>query len=102
MFKKFSELESHLDVGKHRQVRRGSVTVYDNPRGDWAEKFLTVDNEEAGRALVAHRDQQRGKNEAYGSCSDLQLSWALNKLRIRAVRFTDEVKYQTTKFDLGK
>ena len=27
-FKKFSDLESHLDVGEHRQERRGSETVY--------------------------------------------------------------------------
>ena len=42
------------------------------------------------------------KNEASGSCSDLQLGWALHKPRNQAVRFTDEVKqYLTTKFDLG-
>ena len=27
-FKKFSDLESHLDAGEHRQERRGSETVY--------------------------------------------------------------------------
>ena len=27
-FKKSSDLESHLDVGEHRQERRGSETVY--------------------------------------------------------------------------
>ena len=27
MFKKFSDLESHLDVGEHRRERRGSETV---------------------------------------------------------------------------
>lgn len=104
VFKKFSELESHLDVGEHRQVRRGSETVYDKLRRDWAEKFLTVDNnEETGRALVAHNDEQRDKNEASGSCSDLQLGWALHKPRSQAVRFMDEVKqYLTTKFDLGE
>ena len=102
VFKKFSELESHLDVGEHRQVRRVSETVYDKLRRDWAEKFLAVD-EETGRALVAHSDQQRDKHEASGSCSDLQLGWALYKPRSQAVRFTDEVKqYLTTKFDLGE
>ena len=40
VFKKFSGLESHLDVGEHRQVRRASETVYDKLRRDWAEKFL--------------------------------------------------------------
>ena len=28
VFKKFSDLESHLDVGEHHQERRGSETVY--------------------------------------------------------------------------
>ena len=28
VFKKFSDLERHLDVGEHRQGRRGSETVY--------------------------------------------------------------------------
>ena len=93
VFKKFSELESLLDVGEHRQVRGGSATVYDKLRRDWAEKFLTVDNnEETGHALVVHSDEQRDKNEASGSCSDLQLGWALHKPRSQAVRFTDEVK----------
>ena len=102
VFKKFSELENHLDVGEHRQVRRASETVYDKLRRDWAEKFLSVD-EENGRALVAHSDQQRDRNEASGSCSDLQLGWALHKPRSQAVRFTDEVKqYLSTKFDLGE
>ena len=102
VFKKFSELESHLDVGEHRQVHKGTETVYEKLRRDWAEKFLTVDNkEETGSALVAHSNEQRDKNEASGSCSDLQLGWALHKPRSQAVRFTDEVKqYLTTKFDL--
>jgi len=60
---------------------------------DCAEKSLTVDNnEETGRALVVYSDEQRDKNEASGSCSDLQLGRALHKPRSQAVRFTDEVK----------
>ena len=52
---------------------------------------------------MAHSDEQRVKNEASGSCSDLQLGWALHKPRSQAVRFTDGVKqYLTTKFDLGE
>ena len=103
VFKKFSELESHLDVGEHRQERGGSETVYDKLRRDWAKKFLTVDNnEETGSTLLAHSDE-RDKNEASGSCSDLQLGWALHKPRSQAVRFTDEVKqYLTQNFDLGE
>jgi len=93
VFKKFSELESHPEVGEHRQVRGGFETVYDKLKTGWAEKFLTVDkNEETGRVLVVHSDEQSDKNEASGSCSDLQLGWALHKPRSEAVRFTDEVK----------
>ena len=44
VFKTFSELESHLDVDEHRPVYRGSKTVYDRIRRDWAKKSLTVDN----------------------------------------------------------
>ena len=42
VFKKFSELENHLDVGEHSQVRGNSDTVYDKLRRDWEEKFRTV------------------------------------------------------------
>ncbi|CAH3148884.1 unnamed protein product, partial [Porites lobata] len=46
VFKKFSGLENHLDVGEHSQVRRNLDTVYDKLRRDWAEKFRTVDKDE--------------------------------------------------------
>ena len=82
VFKKFGDLESHLDVGEHRQERSGSETVYtDKLRRGWPEKFHTVENnEEIGSALVANTDEHRDKNEASASCSDLQLGWALHKL----------------------
>ena len=51
VFKKFSELENHLDVGEHSQVRRNSDTVYDKLRRDWAEKFSTVDKDEEIRSV---------------------------------------------------
>ena len=49
VFKKFSELENHLDVGEHSQVRRNSDTLYNNCdklRRDWEEEFRTVDKDE--------------------------------------------------------
>ena len=56
--------------------------VYGKLRRYWAEEFVTVDNkEETGSALVAHSKDQRDKNEASGSCSDLQLGLALRKPR---------------------
>ena len=78
--------------------------VYDKLRRGWAEKFHTVENnEEVGGALVAHTDEHRDKKEAFASCSDLQLGWALHKPRSQAVRFTDEIKqYLTTRFELGE
>ena len=106
VFKKVSELENHLDVGEHRQVRGGSETVYDKLRRDWAEKFLTVDNNEgSSRAPVANCDERGDEFEyqALSSCSDLQLGWALHKARNQGVRFPAEVRqYLTTKFDLGE
>ena len=72
VFKKFSDLESHLDFGEHHQELRNGV--YDKLRRGWAEKFYTIENnEEIGSALVPHTDEHRGNNEASASCSDLQL-----------------------------
>ena len=104
VFKKFSDLESHLDVGEHRQERRGSETVYMTNSEEVGRKNHTVENnEEIGSALVAHTDEHRDRNEASASCSDLQLGWALHKPRSQAVRFTDEIKqYLTTRFELGE
>ena len=93
-----AELESHLDVGEHCRVRRGSNTVYEKLRRGWAEN-----NKEIGSALVAHTHEHRDKNEASDSCSDVRPGWALHKPHSQAVRFTDEIKqYLTTKFDLGE
>ena len=51
VFKKFSELENHLDVGEHSQVCRNYDTVYDKLKRDWAEKFRTVDKDEENRSV---------------------------------------------------
>ena len=104
VFKKFIDLESHLDVGEHRQVCRGTETAYDKLRRGCAEKFHTVENnEEIGSALVAHTDKHCDKNEASPSCTDLQLGWVLHKPCSQAVQFMDEVKqYLTMKFVLGE
>ncbi|CAH3186767.1 unnamed protein product [Porites lobata] len=100
VFKKFSELENHLDVGEHSQVRRNSDTVYDKLRRDWADK-----DEEIRSVPEAVGEESHEKNETGRSpqCSDLQTGWALHKPRNEAVRFPTEVKqYLITKFDLGE
>ena len=74
VFKKFSGLENHLDVGEHSQVRRNLDTVYDKLRRDWAEKFRTVDKDEENRNVpVAVGEELHEKNETGRSpqCSDL-------------------------------
>ena len=41
VFKKFSELENHLDVGEHHRVRRGgSEMVYDKVEETMQKNFL--------------------------------------------------------------
>ncbi|PFX14753.1 hypothetical protein AWC38_SpisGene21066 [Stylophora pistillata] len=57
VFKKFSELESHLDVDNHCQILRNSDTVYDKLRKDWAENFLRVNDEEIDSAPVKSSDE---------------------------------------------
>ena len=99
VFKKFSELENHFDVGEHSQVRRNSDMVYDKLRRDWAEKFGTVDKDEEIRSVPeAVGEEHHEKNETGRSplCNDLQTGWALHKPRIEAVRFPTEVKQYLT------
>ncbi|CAH3173327.1 unnamed protein product [Porites lobata] len=106
VFKKFSELENHLDVGEHSQVRGNSDTVYDKLRRDWAEKFRTVDKDEEIRSVpeaVVEEHHEKNKTGRFPECSDLQTGWVLHKPRNEAVRFPTEVKQNlTTKFDLGE
>ena len=87
--------ENHLHVGEHSQVRRNSDTVYDKLRGDWAEKFRTVDKNEENRSVPVAVGEELHENSETGrsfQCSDLQTGWALHKPRNEAVRFPTEVK----------
>ncbi|KAL9966632.1 hypothetical protein ACROYT_G024737 [Oculina patagonica] len=71
---KVSVLENHLDVGEHRHGRGGPETVYDKLRRDWAEKFLTVDNNEgSSRAPVAHCDERGSEFEYQAPSSSSEL-----------------------------
>ncbi|PFX15422.1 hypothetical protein AWC38_SpisGene20354 [Stylophora pistillata] len=71
LFKKFSELESHLDVGSHCQILRNSDTVYDKLRRDWAEKFLYVNDEEIDSTPVKSSDERQHQQEAGSPSSDI-------------------------------
>ena len=94
VFKKFSELENHLDADEHSQVYRNSDTVYDKLRRDWEEKFRTVDKDEEIRSVpIAVGEERHKKNETGRSpqWSDLQTGWALHKPQNKAVHFPTEV-----------
>ena len=102
-FRKFSDLESHLDAGEHRQVQQGcdTYTLYDKIRRDWAEKFLTVDKDV--KSCSQPITPCNSDHLADSSSTELESGWALHKLRSEAVRFSVEVKqYLTEKFDLGE
>ncbi|CAH3151372.1 unnamed protein product, partial [Porites evermanni] len=93
VFKKFSELENHLDADEHSQVYRNSDTVYDKLRRDWEEKFRSVDKDEEIRSVpIAVGKERHKKNETGRSpqWSDLQTGWALHKPRNKAVHFPTE------------
>ena len=104
VFKKFSDLENHHDVGDHSQASRGSDTVYDKLRIEWAEKFQSVDKEQETSAPGSTSSERPCKSPAEKTCSDPQFDgWALQKARSGAARFTTAVKeYLTAKFDNGE
>ena len=103
VFKKCSELESHLDIGEHCHIRWNFDTAYDRLKRDWVEKFLSVDKEDIDRAHLESTGEQQHEHGASSSSSDLQLDWELHKPRSEAVRFTCEVKlYLSTKSDLAE
>ena len=83
VFKAFSELQSHLDVGDHSNVEKpGKFTVYDKLRRDWASKFQSVDTRATGRDASSNTDldpqsrlrsRQKHTNDLH---CDLHIGWA--------------------------
>ena len=104
VFKAFSELQNHLDVGDHSNVEKaGKSTVYDKLRREWATKFKTVDTwttDASGSTESDHRQLRSGQKQTNASHCDLHIGWALHKPRDGVVRFGDNVKdYLTKKFN---
>jgi len=98
VFKTFSELELHLDVGDHDN-RKSSETTYDKLRRQWAKKFATIDQPVSNPVVGDRPDEQQPASEP----PNLDFGWALQKSRGGSTRFGDNVKdYLTTKFDLGE
>ena len=110
VFKAFSELQSHLDVGDHSNVEKPKkFTVYDKLRRDWPSNFQSVDTRATGRDASSNTDldpqsrlrsRQKHTNDLH---CDLNIGWALHKPRDGAVWFQANVKdYLTKKFNIGK
>jgi Arf-GAP/Rho-GAP domain/ANK repeat/PH domain-containing protein 3 len=100
VFRRFEDLELHLDVGKHENTVQ-SESLYDQLRRDWAEKFLTID--------CRKKSKDAGDVESMGAVSSDQnacenrMGWALSKSRAGSIRFSQNVRdYLTERFDLGE
>ena len=98
VFRRFGDLELHLDVGKHENTVQ-SESLYDQLRRDWAEKFLTID--------CRKKSKNAGVVESMGAVSSDQnacenrMGWALSKSRAGSIRFSPNVRdYLTERFDL--
>ena len=100
VFKTFSQLELHLDVGKHT-VRR--LSQYDAIKKDWALKFSLIDT--AGIECLSCSLDSSTPLTSPGDTSphlSLQTGWAVSKLR-GSVRFSEKVKeYLMARFTLGE
>ena len=109
VFKAFSELQNHLDVGDHSNVEKpGKSTVCDKLQREWATKFQTVDTWTTDASGSTESDPQsrqlrsRQKQTNASHC-DLHIGWALHKPRDGVVRFGDIDKdYLTKKFNIGE
>ena len=93
VFKLFSELECHLDVGEKR-------TFYDNLRLEWAAKFQSVDISTRTLTSAVPCLQKEGKKAK--KC-DLDSGWALHNPKTGTARFLANVKdYLSKRFDIGE
>jgi hypothetical protein len=109
VFKAFSELQNHLDVGDHSNAEKlGKFTVYDKLRREWAAKFQTVDmtatDASNSTEPVPQARQLRSRQKQTNALHcDLHIGWALHKPRDGIVRFGANVKdYLTKKFNIGE
>ena len=100
VFETFSQLELHLDVGKHTVSR---LSQYDTIKRDWALKFSSIDT--AGTECSSCSSFSSTPVTPPGDTSphtSLQTGWAVSKPRSN-VRFSEKVKeYLTIRFTLGE
>ena len=107
MFKSFSKLESHLEVGDHvTEKAKAQCTVYDNLRLAWAAKFQSVDinTQDSSRPSSSNAaPRPRKPRKKRKETCDLDSGWALHRSKAGTVRFSTSVKeYLTKRFDIGE
>ena len=96
-FSSVSELEIHLDVGKHEKLLL-QENLYDTLRRNWVARYNSVIEPLAGTQLTIS-ENQRDDMDAYA----VNMGWALHKPRTGTVRFSTPImQYLTKKFDLGE
>ena len=95
-FSTFSELEIHLDVGKHYD-REDDRNMHDRLRQDWAAKFSSIDQTKT-KPVAGNRDN----NKARTNKSDCRMGWALQKMRPKAHITTSAKQYLKEMFDIGE
>ena len=95
-FSTFSELEIHLDVGKHYD-REDDRNMHDRLRQDWAAKFSSIDQTKT-KPVAGNRDN----NKARTNKSDCRMGWALQKMRPKAHITTSAKQYLTEMVDIGE
>ena len=100
VFRRFEDLELHLDVGKHENTVQ-SESLYDQLRRDWAEKFLTIDCRK--KSKNADVVEPMGAVSSDQNACENSMGWALSKSRAGSIRFSQNVRdYLTERYDLGE
>ena len=85
VFRRFEDLEFHLDVGKHGTTVHNE-SLYDQLRRDWAANFLTIDfrNKSKNGDVV---ESMGGESSDQNACEN-SMRWALSKSRAGTMRFS--------------
>ena len=107
VFKRYENLSLHLETGKHNNNLE-NVTVYDQIRRDWAEKFVTIDirpqrkQKSQAKAILAESSEETLATSASQATAENKMGWAL-KQSVASVRFNEKVReYLIAEFDAGE
>lgn len=94
VFSTLTELETHIDVGKH--VLDQERNVYDQLRREWATKFSSISSNCSNTSAVT------SQTESGSDTSDCCMGWALRSTRPNPLITNCAKKYLAAKFDLGE